>query len=994
MTPLASAPSLRQRARRAVHALAASVAFAALAGQPPAASAAEIDAGFGAGRGYVPVSAPDARIDTVAAVARQPDDQFVILGRRQTGNRGVLLLQRYAPNGAPDPSFGDQGTLTIDVAGESLAPRHLFVQADGRLLVAFESAALLRVRAYLPSGQPDPSFAAGGEIALPLASGAAPGSSSFQMFNSGAMLAILQNAPAASLGLTTYRYSANGVLDPDHGTKGKLVLTGLGAGLSYAGVATALADDRIVLAANGNDGATRTLLMLARDGHPDATFGAGGATTPAALQGKAIKRIAPLVSNYFVVAAVAGSGNAQTSTITRFDPAGRLDTQFAAGGSLRVEPAGGGSVAVEDVFEQIDNNLLVTGSTPGGMLVARYLQRGVPELSFNAGRGPLVVPEPASRATQGVASLSFGGAQLVHIGNGLAHHSATASRAFLISTQEGVLDTAYGGQGIVSLFGGKLAFGEFAQQVIPLADGKILVASATGVDGGLIGTLSRFLADGSADTSFGTQGRSSFPLNGRCEWPLSTAVQPDGKIVVLGTSFNTVDCDTSAMFGKRFEANGIQEVFTFFYSGVVQQGKSGALAIQADGKSVVTGQDDRSLVVARFLTGGGADPSFAGGGSRLWLRSPGDNAKGGAVLVQPDQKIVVAGSMNGTHLVLLRLDVSGALDAGFGAGGVALQVIPGSGFLEVHAAAMTPQGRLLVLARSGVRPLLAQFTATGALDGGFGAGGLLSLPLYIGGSQYSKFGLAVQADGGIVVSGQSANDPSSQFALMRVSAAGQPDAGFGANGTLLWRPSAYFAAGASGVATVNGGNLLAIGYGLPGALLARVRIADVAANIVEFYNSQLNHYFITADPAEQAAVDAGAAGPGWSRTGLGFRAYTAALGIPLGQSPVCRFYGSTAIDPATGLRRGPNSHFYTGQAAECAAVQLDAGWVLEGIAFHTRLPEANGLCAAGTVPVFRTYNNRALFNDSNHRYTIDFATYQTMQGLGWAPEGIVFCAAL
>jgi len=40
-------------------------------------------------------------------------------------------------------------------------------------------------------------------------------------------------------------------------------------------------------------------------------------------------------------------------------------------------------------------NLLVTGSTPDGMLVARYLQRGVPELSFNAGRGPLIVPEPA-----------------------------------------------------------------------------------------------------------------------------------------------------------------------------------------------------------------------------------------------------------------------------------------------------------------------------------------------------------------------------------------------------------------------------------------------------------------------------------------------------------------------------------------------------------------------------------------------------------------------
>ena len=251
----------------------------------------------------------------------------------------------------------------------------------------------------------------------------------------------------------------------------------------------------------------------------------------------------------------------------------------------------------------------------------------------------------------------------------------------------------------------------------------------------------------------------------------------------------------------------------------------------------------------------------------------------------------------------------------------------------------------------------------------------------------------MQPDGGIVVSGQSTDNPASQFALLRLSASGQPDGAFGPNGTLLWRPSAYFAAGATGVASLNSGNLLAVGYGLPGAMLARVRIADVTAAVVEFYNTQLNHYFITADPAEQAAVDAGAAGPGWSRTGLGFRAYTPALGIPPGQGPVCRFYGSIAINPATGLRRGPNSHFYTAQAAECAAVQNDPGWVLEGFAFYTRLPEANGLCAAGTIPVFRTYNNRAQFNDSNHRYTTDFATYQLMQSLGWTPEGIVFCAA-
>ena len=959
-------------------------------------TAAEPDFTFGAGRGYVPISAPNPLSDTVSAIVRQPDNKFVILGRRLVAGRGVLLLQRYAPDSTIDTTFGTQGTLTIDL-GESLTPRQLFVQPSGRLLVASESPSAFRVRGYLPSGQIDSSFGLGGELLVPLATGAPAGASALQMLNSGAMLVIVQNSPAASLALSVYRFDINGGFDPDFGPNGRHTVANLGAGLSFTGLTAALADDRVVLATTSSDGLTHTLVLLARDGFPDPAFGAGGSAAPAVLQGKTIRKIAPLVSNYFVVAAVAGNANAQSSTIVRFDPAGNVDPQFAVGGMLAITAPGVSSVAIEDVFEQIDNYLVVTASTPQGMLLARYVGRGVLEQSFNGGRGVLIVPEPASRATQAVATLSFGGSQLITIGYGRAFGSANgptaASRAFMVSTNEGALDIEYGGKGIVSLFGRKLESGEYAQQVLPLADGRILVLSATGADKGLVGTLSRFLADGSIDPSFGTQGRSDFFLNGKCEWPISMALQPDGKVVVLGTSFNTIDCDSSSMFGKRFDVNGLPDSFSFFYSGTVQHGRSGGLAIQANGKTVVTGQDNTSLVVARFETSGQPDVAFASGGRSLWLRSAGDNAKGGAVLIQADQKIVVAGSMNGTHLVLLRFDGAGAPDPSFGSAGVALTVIPGSGFLEVQALTMTPQGRVLVLARLGNIPLLAQFDAGGAPDPTFGAGGLVTLPLSIGGAQSSHFGLAVQPDGGIVVSGQSTTNPSSQFALTRLSAAGQIDAAFGTNGTFLFRPSEFFPAGATGVASLNGANLLAVGYGLPGAFLTRVRVADVSAAVLEFYNTLLNHYFITADPAEQASIDGGGAGPGWSRTGYGFRAYTQALGIPSGQSPVCRFYGSTAINPATGLRRGPNSHFYTVEPAECAAVQTDPGWVLEGFAFHSRRPGAGGVCAAGTVPVYRNYNNRALANDSNHRYTTDIAVYQLMQGMGWVPEGVVFCAA-
>src|SRR5438094_9976948 len=74
--------------------------------------------------------------------------------------------------------------------------------------------------------------------------------------------------------------------------------------------------------------------------------------------------------------------------------------------------------------------------------------------------------------------------------------------------------------------------------------------------------------------------------------------------------------------------------------------------------------------------------------------------------------------------------------------------------------------------------------------------------------------------------------------------------------------------------------------------LCCIASASLAADVVEFYNSTLDNYFITADPTEAAAVDAGAAGPGWSRTGFNFSSG--------GPTAVCRFYGS--VTP------GPNSH--------------------------------------------------------------------------------------
>jgi uncharacterized protein (DUF1800 family) len=152
---------------------------------------------------------------------------------------------------------------------------------------------------------------------------------------------------------------------------------------------------------------------------------------------------------------------------------------------------------------------------------------------------------------------------------------------------------------------------------------------------------------------------------------------------------------------------------------------------------------------------------------------------------------------------------------------------------------------------------------------------------------------------------------------------------------------------------------------------------------VEFYNTTLNHYFMTADPNEQAAVDKGGAGPGWIRTGLSFFAYE--KGQSATAKDVCRFYS-----------KGQNSHFYTADAAECEQVKKDKGWQYEGLVFAIDVPSGEGTCAAGvSQPVYRVYNNgfgKAV--GSNHRFMPDLTVAQKQAKNGQAFEGAVFCAPL
>jgi hypothetical protein len=156
-----------------------------------------------------------------------------------------------------------------------------------------------------------------------------------------------------------------------------------------------------------------------------------------------------------------------------------------------------------------------------------------------------------------------------------------------------------------------------------------------------------------------------------------------------------------------------------------------------------------------------------------------------------------------------------------------------------------------------------------------------------------------------------------------------------------------------------------------------------AALAIEFYNAELDHYFITHVAPEIAILDAGITIKGWTRTQQSFLVFTSA---GADSSAVCRFY----IPPDKG-----NSHFYGRGTQECTATALaNPTFINEDPQFfHVILPTV-GACPAGTIPVYRVFSARP---DANHRYMISrdirdaMVSQQHWLAEGDGPDLVVMC---
>jgi uncharacterized delta-60 repeat protein len=182
------------------------------------------------------------------------------------------------------------------------------------------------------------------------------------------------------------------------------------------------------------------------------------------------------------------------------------------------------------------------------------------------------------------------------------------------------------------------------------------------------------------------------------------------------------------------------------------------------------------------------DPHFGEDG-RVAVELGSEGSRANAVLVQPDGKILAAGSSSsetGRDFMLFRLLPDGSLDPDFNQNGTVVTAVSPSDD-EVLTLALQADGKIIAAGYSSNGKnrdfAIVRYNSDGSPDSGFGAAGMVVTA--VGGSHDEVTDVAVQADGSIIITGAAQGANGRVAVLARYSADGKPDASFGEEGFTL-----------------------------------------------------------------------------------------------------------------------------------------------------------------------------------------------------------------
>lgn len=671
-------------------------------------------------------------------------------------------------------------------------------------------------------GQLDPTFGNAGEVQLGFGGGHAQAYAVAVGLDGKLLLGGFGNGQYPSTGgdFLIAQFGTNNLLDPSFGDGGKVItVVSTNHMNSQSSVIKALAvqgDGKIVAAGYCYQKTNYTDFTLARynpDGSLDTTFGTNGTGIVYTDFGYGSQISAMTFQNdgKIVVDGNLGpsSGHSAGVALARYQTNGMLDAAFGTGGIIAMP--GSEYDQLYGLTIEPDQQILAVGSANGAeFAIYRFSTNGTPDPAFGGGTGHVFTSFGVSDRLEqlNAVAIQFGTIttpdQIVATGY-YSDYSVNPIRTYLVlirySYFNGTIDTSIGNNGIVTnLVGNGIVSptGLFVGgQGTGLNPTKITVGGSVIDSGTNYFGLDRFTGGGTLDTTFGANNSGKITLAvGRVVDGVDAAT---GQIVLKsgfalagyrgfsegGYDFAAAHFTSTGVIDNSFGTNGL---LLADVSDPPSQAR--AVAVQPDGKIIAAGHAsyqtnstryDR-FALARLNPDGSLDASFGSNGKQTVTLGSQEDDDAYAAAVQPDGKIIVAGSAaNGNMLALLRYNADSSTDLSFGSNGLATLVV-GNGNDVPNRIQFQPDGKIVVAGYANDSTgnshfAVARFTTNGLPDATFGTAGQVVTSVAI---EDEAFGAGILPDGKIVLGGFSASSASAiNFAAVRYTTNGVPDSSFG-----------------------------------------------------------------------------------------------------------------------------------------------------------------------------------------------------------------------
>ncbi|CAN5433645.1 hypothetical protein BH11PSE11_BH11PSE11_22640 [soil metagenome] len=995
------------------------LAFFAVAWVPVSQALPVLDKTFG-NAGIARIGGPGGAEDSPSAAFLQSDGKLLVAGF-STGRQSSAVVQRLLADGALDPTFGQGGivfpTLPAGYISYASASQQIEENADGSIVLgrlAWRAGAQSLILTRLTrAGVLDTPFGENGMFTVDIESEyTASHFGRFVRQADGGLLIATSFVQGKQFAIRLTRLDAAGKRDLSFAPAGEKLLVNLPAGFTIVDENSfaAGADGGFTVMANSRtDAVPRTYLLMrvSATGILNPLFGTGGIKAGSELgnpQDRAISVVSGQDGKLLLMGEIQNAQDYPSGKIAvwRLTAGGLMDTTFGQNG--RIEFGVGETYGLHYILAALPNAkfALIRKSWPDaghgpdnyGESITRFTGSGALDTGFGtAGNAPVALPgydgfKPLSLVADNSGSMWLLGTAIFKIECYGARACTADGQDIAVAALDpaGRMQPGYGRGNGFAVWNQAQYSQDGVNSIIVTSSGKLVLAGWSNEGSVYDYLITRFTANGILDNTFGTAGRISPRQFIHFSGAIRAIESPsEATTVVNGTAYGSYGNGGDVTAFRLDKSGSIDTRFTPALKPPQSGNENIALGTRPDGRFLYGAASAYGgAVLEQHLPDGTLDASFGFNGSLSFPMEEGEAAHRYADLrVLADGSVVFA-VLTTKRLRVFKVDATGKPIASFGfegeysfANSIAstTPVIADPYYLSLLSLA---DGTLLVSVASvsGNPTLLTiRLSSNGAL--------IAATPVFVRKeSSLPVFSMTATADSSVLIAVSRYDNGSWVSDLLRLLPNGTTDAGFGAGG--VFRLSGML--GINAMAIDRDQKLLVAGQDASGAILARYNLDGISSGtpVVEFYHPTLDHYFITANLNEAAAIDAGSAGPGWIRTGNSFKSG--------GSSAVCRFYGSQSP--------GPNAHFYTISASECDGLkQLQANtpatqkrWNFESLDFLSTAP-ANGICPSGTLPVYRAYNNGfARGVDSSHRITSSASAIQEVVARGWINEGVVMCA--